>query len=144
MTEVNKGGRPSLYNGDMLEKIKQYISHFQDPESSKMKTREVTPTMAGLAIYLGITKKTLYNWAENNEELLHAFDELQDTQETILISGGLSGEFNAPISKLILTNHGYSDKQVIDNTSSDGSMTPKPVLSKEEMKEAVKSALDKI
>lgn len=128
MTEVNKGGRPSLYNGDMLEKIKQYISHFQNPESSNMKTREVTPTMAGLAIYLGITKKTLYNWAENNEELLHAFDELQDTQETILISGGLSGEFNAPISKLILTNHGYSDKQNIDVVTNGESINKPSVI----------------
>lgn len=122
----NKGGRPTLYDGGMLEKARQYIRHFQDPGSSKMKTIEVIPSVAGLAIFLGVSKRVLYDWRDAHLEFLHTLEELQDTQESIVLSNGLNGSFNAPISKLVLANHGYSDKQVIDNTSSDGSMSAKP------------------
>lgn len=122
----NKGGRPTLYNGDMLEKAKQYIKHFQNPESSKMKTIEVVPTVAGLSIFLGVSKQTIYDWGKVNSEFLDTLDSLQSTQESLLASNGLLGVFNPTISKLMMSNHGYSEKQVIDNTSSDGSMSAKP------------------
>jgi len=45
-------------------------------------------------------------------------------QERTAVNRGLDGTFNSAITKLILHNHGYSDKQAIDHASTDGTMTP--------------------
>jgi len=42
-----------------------------------------------------------------------------------LVNGGLSGKFNPAITKMMMTKHGYSDKQELAHTSPDGSMSPK-------------------
>lgn len=53
-------------------------------------------------------------------------DDIISTQEQILLNRGLMGAFNSNITKLMLSKHGYSDKQEIDHQSSDGSMATKP------------------
>ena len=68
--------------------------------------------------------KTLYNWADNNDDFLHILAELNTEQEFTLLNNGLTGEFNTAITKLVLTKHDYSDKVAQDVTSSDGSMKP--------------------
>jgi len=40
------------------------------------------------------------------------------------VNRGLDGTFNAAITKLILHNHGYSEKQELAHTSPDESMSP--------------------
>lgn len=42
------------------------------------------------------------------------------------------------------TRGGWKETQVIDNTSSDGSMTPQVKITREDIKEALKSGLSKI
>ena len=121
-------GRPSLLDEEKLQKAKDYLlGGFKDIEN-------IVPSAAGLACYLGVSKKTIFNWAdvseddENNPlgvEFLHTFNAIQTKQEMMLINGGLSQQFSGVITKLMLTNHGYSDKVQTDVTSSDGSMTPK-------------------
>ena len=59
----------------------------------------------------------------------------------MLINGGLMGDFNASIAKVMMTKHGYSDKQEIDNTSSDGSMSPPQPLTPDAAK-AISKDLD--
>ena len=69
--------------------------------------------VCGLACLLDVSKKTLYNWVEDgkNTEFLHALDKLKTFQEKSIINGSLLGDFNAPISKLMLTNnHDYTEK----------------------------------
>ncbi|WP_218060016.1 DNA-packaging protein [Gilliamella sp. wkB72] len=43
-----------------------------------------------------------------------------------MVNKGLIGDFNVPITKPMLSNHGYSEKQEIYHQSSDGTMSPKP------------------
>ena len=50
---------------------------------------------------------------------------IAELQEIKLVTGGLVGGWNPQVTKMILTKHGYSDKQEIDHGSSDGSMTPR-------------------
>ncbi|WP_415843310.1 terminase small subunit [Xenorhabdus thuongxuanensis] len=45
-----------------------------------------------------------------------------------LINKGLTGDFNSTIAKMMLTKHGYSDKQEIDHRSPDGSMSPAKIV----------------
>ena len=121
-------GRPSLLDEEMLQRAKDYmLGGFKDIEN-------IVPSAAGLACYLGVSKKTIFNWADVSEddknnplgvEFLHTFNAIQTKQEMMLINGGLSQQFSGVITKLMLTNHGYNDKVQTDVTSSDGSMTPK-------------------
>lgn len=119
MATKNKVGRPGKFAGS-LEKAKEYLMGGYETVG------DVVPSVAGLACYLGVTRKSIYEWAKQSEELSDTLEGIQALQENRLINKGLTGDFNATISKLMLANHGYSDKQEVDNKSSDGSMTPKP------------------
>jgi len=102
---VATAGQPTKYNEDMLDKALDYIKNYSDYE-------QVIPSVAGLAVALDVSKKTLYNWSEvpENIKFLHALEKLSTNQENKLLNGGLSGSFNPAITKLMMYNHGYTDK----------------------------------
>jgi hypothetical protein len=104
-----KVGRPTKYNADILALANEYIDNYQEHD-------DVAPTAAGMACAIGVSKKTLYVWAEEHEEFLHTLSELQSKQEKVLISKGLSSEFNSTITKLMLANHGYHEKTETQST----------------------------
>lgn len=120
---VLSAGRPSSYKPDMAEKARRYIANHEDFD-------DPVPTVAGLACVLGVVRDTCYAWAKDADkpEFSDILGELAQKQERVLIARGLVGDFNAPITKMMLTKHGYSDKLESDHTSSDGSMTPKPAV----------------
>lgn len=99
------GGRPTEYNDEILKKAKEYIVSCKD---SKKAVR--LPKAEGLALYLGVTRKTLYNWADEHEEFLHMLEEINNNQVEKLIDNGLSGKYNSTIAKLVLAKHGYKDQ----------------------------------
>lgn len=118
---AHPGGRPSEYDPSFKNDVEDYL---------KTTGREQTalPTIEGFAIYLGVTKKTLYNWAEKYEEFLHALDEILTHQGNQLINDGIYGgkEVNATIVKLLLqNNHGMKERQ--DVTTNDRDL-PTPLL----------------
>ncbi len=110
-------GRPTTYTEDMLVKATDYIANCPD----------VIPTVVGLCQHIERSKSTVYSWAKDDDksQFLDILEQIDEKQEIRLISGGLMGEFNSPIAKMMLTKHGYSDKQDVDLKSSDGTMTPK-------------------
>ena len=113
-----KMGRPTKLTEEIIKKAENYIAGDWE------KLKHVMPSAVGLAKVIGVSKKTLYNWADNNDEFLHILAELNTEQEFTLLNKGLTGEFNTAITKLVLTKHDYSDKVSQDVTSSDGSMKP--------------------
>lgn len=134
MSEKNKGGRPSLFDRSMIDKSKEYIWYFQlseeDQEACKdgrVNPVEVIPSVGGLARYLDVHRSTLYEWAKTNKEFSDTLDALQDIQEVLLLNNGLTGKFTAPIAKLALANHGYSDKQEMD-VKTNGESLNKPTV----------------
>jgi hypothetical protein len=120
-TTPNPVGRPSKYTPELLAKAKQYEANHKVAGED-----EVLPTIEGLAIYLGIMRKTIYNWLqdEDKEDFLHIVESILAKQARVLISKGLTGDFNSAITKVILSKHNYSERQELDHTSSDGSMKP--------------------
>ena len=114
----NKTGRPTKLTEEIIKQAENYIA------GDWMTLGHVMPSAVGLAKVIGVSKKTLYNWADNNDEFLHILAELNTEQEFTLLNKGLTGEFNTAITKLVLTKHDYSDKVSQDVTSSDGSMKP--------------------
>lgn len=115
--EVNKVGRPSQLTPELISKAVMYLTDYTS-------NGDIVPTVAGLACYLDIPRSSIYNYKGQSNELLDTLEKLEQIQESKLVNGGLMGDFNATIAKLMLSNHGYSEKQVVDNTSSDGSMKP--------------------
>lgn len=116
-----KAGRPTIYSDDMLARAKAYVDGaYQD-------VGDVVPTIVGLALYIGVATDTVYDWASQPEK--SAFSDTltraRQVQHQGLVNGGLSGTHNPAISKLMMANHGYSEKTQQDVTSSDGSMTPR-------------------
>jgi hypothetical protein len=103
----------------MVDEARRYIANHEDFD-------DPVPSVAGLACVLGVTRETCYAWAKdgNKPGFSDILKELAQKQERILVRGGLKGEFNAPLTKMMLTKHGYSDRVENDHTSSDGSMTP--------------------
>ena len=100
-------GRPTKYNEQMLKLANAYIDNHED-------YGDPVPIAAGMAVELGVGKRSLYDWAEKHPEFSHTLSRLQDKQEQMLASGALTNKLNATIAKLMLHNHGYSDKAEID------------------------------
>jgi len=87
------------------------------------------PTVAGLACEIGVHRDTCHEWAKNdNKQFSDILQEIAQKQERELVNNGLTGDFVAPITKMMLTKHGYSDKVEQHVTSPDGSMTPTQVI----------------
>ena len=114
------GGRPSSYSKDVLKKAKEYIDSFQTS------TNEVVPSVVGLCQVINRAKSTVYKWRSepDKQEFSDILERIEEKQQILLVNGGLLGDFNSNIAKMMLTKHGFSDKQEIDHQSSDGSMSP--------------------
>jgi hypothetical protein len=81
---------------------------------------DVFPSVAGLAVSLSCARETIHAWAREHEDFSHIVKALMAKQEKMLSNGGILGEYNASITKLILTKHGYSEKTETAITGPDG------------------------
>ena len=116
-------GRPSKYTPELLERAREYVAGYNE-------LGDLVPSVAGLAVEIGVTRETCHVWANDPEkdEFSNILKELAQKQERSLLNGGLAGAFNASITKMMLTKHGYSDRVENDHTSSDGSMKPQQII----------------
>lgn len=69
---------------------------------------------------LGAARSTLYKWAEDHDEFSDILELLLSQQAAQLIQNGLVGNYNATVTKLMLTKHGYKDRS--DLTTNDEPM----------------------
>ena len=111
-------GRPTKYSQAMLDKADYYITKGYIEEG------DVFPMAEGLACSLGVVQSTLYKWAETHEAFSETLGKLKQKQARVTLNKSLTGEINPTISKLVLHNHGYSDRVQQDQVSSDRSMSP--------------------
>jgi|SRR5690554_5760429 len=116
-TIKNPVGRPSKYNPDLQALADRYIFDYHEQE-------DVIPSAAGLCVWLGISRSTLHEWERIHLEFSNTLDAIRSLQEKIALNKGITGEFNSTITKLVLANHGYSEKQDLNHVSEDRSMTP--------------------
>lgn len=106
-------GRPTSYKDAYPEKTNQYIESIL--EANKQAEKPRVPTVAGLAVHLGHSKRSLYEWAEKHTDFLHALAKLKGVQEDLLVIHGLDNQFNSTIAKLLLSaNHGYAEKKDVN------------------------------
>lgn len=101
-----KTGRPSTFSRNHIAVAKYYIENYKE-------YGDVIPMVAGLAMALGISRETVYQWAK--DEAKYPFSDLvlsiMTEQERQAVNNGLSGAYNPKITAMILAKHGYTEKQ---------------------------------
>jgi hypothetical protein len=108
-----KIGRPSKYTPQLLALAESYIDNFSELDN------DVIPTNEGLCEWIGINDDTLYEWLkhEDKKEISEVVKQVQKKQKRIISNSGITGEFNANISKLFLSQHGIIEKKQIEQTT---------------------------
>lgn len=102
------GGRPTEYNQEIIDKAWDYVNGGWESEGG------VIPSLVGMCRVLNRGKSTIYDWAKDpNKEFSDIVEALNELQEEILARNGLTGDFNSSITKLLMSKHGYSDRQEI-------------------------------
>lgn len=114
----NPVGRPSKYNAELQAKADEYVLFGYEEQG------DLIPSLAGLCCYLGVVRSTAHDWRGKHPEFSGTLEAIEVKQENIALNGALAGRLNATIAKLVLANHGYSDKIEQSHTSPDGSMSP--------------------
>jgi hypothetical protein len=93
------------YNAEIQSKADDYVAGLYESCGDPF------PSVAGLACYLGRTRECMYEWGRNHPLFSDTLKKCLTAQEKIALAGGITNKFNATITKLVLANHGYSDKQ---------------------------------
>jgi len=129
-TTKKKRGHETTYTDAYNKKAKEYLQNSVDVVTEFHKTRGEKsdsyeriidvkiPSVAGLAIYLKVARSTIYKWADEQPNFSDTLEQILATQEEILTSNGLGGQYSPVITKLMLSNnHGYKEKTETDVTS---------------------------
>lgn len=112
--------RPTKYDPIFVDKLDDYLETTGREQTS-------LPTVEGFAIYLDITKETLYQWAKIYPEFSDALRRIKIKQAKQLIDDGIYGgkEVNSTIVKLLLqANHGMRERT---DVTSDDKQLPCPI-----------------
>lgn len=132
--------RPTKLSQRLVKKARKYVAGEWTNDG------RVIPTHAGLARFIGVSLRSVERWtlqgkdenaAKNESDLARVISDLNDLQQEVLINRGLSGGFNATVTKLLLARHGYVEKkemsvglsvsQAIDNANKRLTNTAKVV-----------------
>jgi len=94
--------RPTKYNEEIQKLADEYISMplFETYKIQKVVRDEVVdvelqrpsgiPSVAGLALKLDVTRKTIYNWGEDESKFLYTLEKLNEKQKDFLLYHGLT------------------------------------------------------
>jgi hypothetical protein len=142
--EKNKGGRPTTYKEEYIQKVDEYLEICKDEydaivkQSNSEKGYEMydnklkvdLPTREGFSIFIDTALSTMDGWEKKHPEFSCALRKIEKEQKKRLINMGLSGEYNSTIAKLILSsNHGMTERT--DHTTKDEKIEPVSVILKE-------------
>ncbi|GEM_PF-1773807 len=106
-------GRPTKYKPEFVSEVEKYL---KTTGREQMKL----PTIEGFAIFIEVSRDSLYEWRKLYPEFSYALEKILLRQEVQLIDDGIYGgkEVNATIVKLMLqNNHGMKERS--DQTTND-------------------------
>jgi len=67
-----------------------------------------------------VAASSLYLWRDKYDEFSETLAKIEGRQHQKALNSGLDGTFNATITKLVLANHGYHEKQHTELTGAAG------------------------
>jgi len=108
-------GRLTDYSPEIVEKAWEYAN------GGWIKAGDKVPSIAGLACEIGIHRETCHEWAKDKDKVFSdILKAIAQKQERELLNNGLDGTFNPPITKMMLSKHGYSDATKQELSGPDG------------------------
>lgn len=114
-------GRPTRCTPELVEDAWDYV------HGGWVLCGDAFPSVEGLCDELRLSRSMVYRWAsDETHPFKDILSELMAKQGRVLLNNGTRGVFNAPVTKMVLTKHGYSDKIDQNHESRDGSMANKP------------------
>lgn len=117
---ANPVGRPPAYRPEYVQEI---LDYFNPANNVRADGKQTLPLLSGFAWKIGVTRETLHDWATSGKypEFSYAHGLCKAAQDCILITGGLSGDFNATFASLTAKNIlSWRDKQDTALTGADG------------------------
>ncbi len=129
-TEKSNAGRPLTF--DSVESLEQAVELYFETdayinigtaEEGQEQARMYAPTMSGLALSLGVDRKTITNYA-NRDEFFPTIKKAR-TRVEVALEQRLYGNNVTGIIFNLKNNFDWRDKTDIAHTSPDGSMSPK-------------------
>jgi hypothetical protein len=105
-------GRPVEYSPELVAKGYEYLESCVDSKKKiggLVEYKVKVPTYEGLGLALGICKRTVIDWATKYTDFSQLTKKLLQLQAEKLMSGGLSGNYNPTIAKVLLSKHGYRE-----------------------------------
>lgn len=115
------GGRPTSYDPNFIKLIDGYLTRCTDKKLPFNRIEVKLPTVEGLANFIGVSRSTIFKWAEEHQEFSDSLEKIIIEQKHRLLNNGLSGDYNATIAKLVLSaNHGMREKTDLELSGHDG------------------------
>lgn len=122
---THAGGRPTILTPDLMQKAFRYVFVDGQPQVGWKTMGMAIPTIENFALYLGISRETVYAWERENPEFSDIVEAVRQDQASMLVSKGLDGSFNSTIAKLLLSSkHGYVEQSATDVTSKGEKIEP--------------------
>jgi len=115
-----KRGRPTKYDPLFSERVDRYLETVGREQTT-------LPTVEGYAVYLGVSRDSLYEWAKLYPDFSDTLKKISTYQKIQLINDGIYGgkEVNATIVKLMLqNNHGMKERS---DVTTDDEKLPAPI-----------------
>jgi len=104
--------RPTTWSKELEEKAWEYVDGGWLDHGNKV------PMVVGLCSYIERSQTVIYDWAKDEgKQFADIVKAIGEKQQEVLFDKSLIGDYNASMSKLMLTKHGYSDKVDSDLTS---------------------------
>lgn len=121
-------GRPLAF--ETVEQLERAVDLYFETDAfieigGETPTKMYAPTMSGLALSLGVDRKTITNYA-NKDEFFPAIKKARSRVE-VALEQRLYGNNVTGVIFNLKNNFDWCDKNEIAHTSPDGSMTPKSV-----------------
>ena len=118
---AHPGGRPTSYNSDFNGRVWDYLE-------TTGREQTILPTVEGFAIYLGVSRDSLYEWAKVYPEFSDTLKTILEYQKVQLMNDGMYGgkEVSPAVAIFLMkVNHDMIEKSAVDVTSAG---KPIPIL----------------
>lgn len=127
------GGRPSKYRKEYCQEIIKFFDRdLVETREKQIITKDGVqtvveevpcrlPTIEAFATYLGVTKKTLWQWEQEHPEFLHAVERAKAMAQDILVQNALARRYAEGFAKFVGMNYmDMRDKSTQELTGRDG------------------------